>query len=132
MVGDNGSLLYCNTLLCILDQDPEIYSNLAVKKYSINGHGSCKSLKCIYLISCRHVGCQMKYIGFTTTPLNKRLSGHRVNIFNGTNGTVMLQQFATIHHITDIIIKPLEFCEGKFLREKYSGCRNWTLYFLMG
>ena len=69
LVEDNGSLLYCNTPQCkicrlhVFDQDPEFYSNLAVKKYNFNGHGSCKSLKCIYLISCRHEGCQMKYIG---------------------------------------------------------------------
>ena len=59
----------------------------------------------------------MKYIGFTTTPLNKRLSGHSANIVNGT-GVVMLQHFTKIHNITDMIIKLLEYCEGKFLRAK--------------
>ena len=60
----------------------------------------------------------MKYIGFTTTPLNKRLSGHRANIVNGTECVVMLQLFTKIHKITDMIIKPLEYCKGKFLRAK--------------
>ena len=91
---------------CVLDQDPDFYSNLSVKKYNFIGHGSCKSLKCIYLISCKHEGCQMKYIGFTTTPLNKRLSGHRANIVNGTEGVAMLQHFTKIHNINDMIIKP--------------------------
>ena len=33
-------------------------------------------------------------------------------------GIVMFKHFTTIQKITDMIIKPLEFCEGKFLRAK--------------
>ena len=38
----------------------------------------------------------MKYVGYTTTPINKRLSGHRVNINNGSEGKAMLLQFTII------------------------------------
>ena len=102
----------------MLDEDPEFYSNLAVKKYKSTGQGTCKSIKCVYLISCKYIDCQMKYVGFTTTPLNKRLSGHRGNIINGTEGLVMYEHFTKVHSITDMIIKPLEYCDGKFLRTK--------------
>ena len=118
------NLQYCNTPQCklcrlnILDVDPDFFSNLAVKKFTFTDEGSCKSRNCIYLISCRHVGCQMKYVGFTTTPLNKRMSGHRANIVNGTEGVVILKHFTRIHGITDMIIKPLEYCEKKYLRTK--------------
>ena len=121
---ENGILTYCHTPQCkicrlsILDQDPEFFSNLSVKKYKFNGRGTCKSLKCIYLISCKHNGCQMKYVGFTTTPLNKRMSGHRANMVNGTEGIIMFKHFTKVHAVTDMIIKPLEFCDGKFLRAK--------------
>ena len=37
---------------------------------------------------------------------------------NGTEGIVMLQHFTKIHDITDMIIKLLEFWEGKFLRAR--------------
>ena len=51
-------------------------------------------------------------------PLNKRLAGHIANMVTGTEGIVVFKHFTTIHKITDMIIKPLEFCEGKFLRAK--------------
>ena len=60
----------------------------------------------------------MKYVGFTTTKLNKRLSGHRGNIQNHTEGKIMLDHFKTHHNIIDMIIKPLEICEKKNLRAR--------------
>ena len=107
----------------MLDEDPDFYSNLAAKKYSFNGHGWRKSCNCIYLISCKHVGCQMKYIGFTTTPLNKRLSGHRANIVNGTEGIVMLQHFTRVHSVTNMKIKPI----NRILRWQISPCKRKIL-----
>lgn len=123
-MSNDGIIRYCNTPQCkicrlnVLDTDIDFYSNLAVKKYTFNGEGSCKSKNCIYLISCKHPGCQMKYVGFTTTPLNKRLSGHRANIINKTEGVVIAKHFTKVHNITDMIIKPLEYCDGKVLRAK--------------
>ena len=43
----------------------------------------------------------MKYIGFTTTKLNKRMSGHCANFINVTEGIVMLNHFTKHHNITD-------------------------------
>ena len=92
MLINNHSVQYCGTTQCKicrlqrLDKDTNFYSNLAIKKYGINGHGSCDTMNCIYLISCGANNCHMKYIGFTTTKLNKRLAGRRTNILNGTEG----------------------------------------------
>ena len=60
----------------------------------------------------------MKYVGFTTTKLNKRLAGHRANILNGTEGYVMLMHFTKHHNISDMIIKPIEICDRSVLRKK--------------
>ena len=60
----------------------------------------------------------MKYVGFTTTPINKRLSGHRANILNGTEGKIMLEHFKNHHNIEDMMIKPLELCERTELRKR--------------
>jgi len=60
----------------------------------------------------------MKYIGFTTTPLNKRLAGHRANIVNGSEGLLMLKHFTKVHNIIDMVIKPIEFNDREFLRNK--------------
>ena len=117
-------LSYCNTPQCkicrlqVLDTDTEFHSNLAVKQYNLVGDGSCKSKNCIYLITCKHIECHMKYVGFTTTPLNKRLAGHRANIVNGTEGCLMFKHFTKIHNITDMVIKPIEFNDVEFLRSK--------------
>ena len=50
-----------------LDTDLEFFSNLAYKKYMINGDGSCNTTNCIYLISCDKENCYMNYVCFTTT-----------------------------------------------------------------
>ena len=52
----------------------------------------------------------MKYVGYTTTPLNERLSGHHGNIVNGTEGKAMLEHFTKVHSVIDIIIKPTVHC----------------------
>lgn len=82
------------------------------------------------MISCKHVNCPMKYIGKTTTPINKRQSGHRANILNKTEGYPMWYHFTKYHSITDMVIKPIEFCNPKDLaeREKFWICEINTIY----
>lgn len=70
------------------------------------------------MISCKQANCHMRYIGYTTTPLNKRLSGHRANIINQTEGKVMLDHFKDFHNIADMIIKPIFMCDKEFLRTR--------------
>ena len=81
MTSITHSLQYCNIAQCKLcrlqqlDTNSNLYSNLAyIKKYSLDGPGSCKTIFCIYMIYCKAHKCQMKHIGFTTTKLNKRMS----------------------------------------------------------
>ena len=68
------------------------------------------------MISCKHEQCHMKYVGFTTTKLNKRLAGHRTNIVNKTEGKVILDHFTKYHNICDMVIKPIDICEKSVLR----------------
>ena len=121
---NNYSVQYCNTpqyKIChlqTLDINPQFYSNLAYEKYNINGHGMCNTKNCIYLICCNVENCHMKYVGFTTTKLNKRLAGHRANILNGTEGCIMLDHFTKHHNITNMVIKPIDICDGKVLHKR--------------
>ena len=121
--GNNCSVQYCNAPQCKicrlqpLHTNPEFYSNLAYEKYNINGHRMCNTKKCIYLICCNAENCHMKYVGFTTTKLNKRLAGHRANILNGTKGCIMLDPFTIHHNITNMVTKPIDICGGKVLRK---------------
>ena len=89
---ESSNINYCHTPQCkicrlqSLDQNACFYSNLPNKKYQSTQQATCKSSHCIYLISCKKHNCHMKYVGFTTTPINKRLSGHRGNLTNNTEG----------------------------------------------
>ena len=127
---NNCTLFYCKTPQCkmcrlgLLDEDPDFYSNLCLTKHSLSANGNCKSFNCIYLISCKAHNCHMKYIGFTTNPINKRLSGHRANLINGSEGKAMYNHFIKHHSVTDMIIKPIEFCDKSMLRVRE---RFWIL-----
>ena len=57
-------------------------------------------------------------LGLQTTTLHKKLAGHRANIIQGTEGFLMLNHFTKIHNITDMVIKPIEYNEAEFLRNK--------------
>ena len=135
--GDGIQISYCNTPQCkicrlnALDQEHTFHSNLNANSYhtpnpsyQITESGSCKSANCVYQICCRNPDCHMVYIGFTTTALNKRLSGHRANLTNNTEGKGMLQYFKHHHLISDMVIKPIEFCERNMLRIRE---RYWIL-----
>ena len=74
----------------------------------------------------------MKYVGYTTTPINKRLSGHRANIINGFEGKAMLLHFTKIHSVTDIIIKPIEYCSISELRTRENWMRELNTVFPYG
>lgn len=121
---DGYTLQYCNTAQCkicqkqTLDQDPVFHSNLAYKNYTINGDGMCNTKNCVYQISCNIENCHMKYIGFTTNKLNKRLAGHRANIRDGTEGCIMLEHFTKHHAIVNMVIKPIDICDRKVLRKR--------------
>ena len=123
----NFNIQYCNTPQCkicrlqVLDTNINFYSNLSHNEYMVNANGYCNTKNCIYLISCKRIDCHMQYTGFTTTYLNKRLSGHRANIINGTEGKVIMDHFTKHHSIVDMMIKPIFVCEKDVLRlkEKY-------------
>ena len=121
---DNVSIQYCNTAQCKicrlqrLDENTNFYSSLAYNQYRLNNNGSCNTRNCIYMISCSAENCHLKYIGFTTTMLNKRLAGHRANILNGTEGCIMLDHFTKFHNICDMIVKPIDICDSKVLRDR--------------
>lgn len=117
----------CGTPQCklcrnrLLDTDITFHSNLSKLAYTCEFRQNCKTSMVIYLISCKHPDCCMKYVGRTKCAINRRLSLHRANIVFGTEGTVMLKHFTEIHNPSDMIIKAIEVCTNKNIddREKY-------------
>ena len=90
-----NTIQYGNTPQCkicrlqTLDTDINFYSNLAIKQYTVDGHGACNAINCIYLISCKAKNFHIKSVGVTTTKLNKRLAGHRANMLNWSEGEIL-------------------------------------------
>ena len=125
-----SKVTYCHTEQCkicqlqALDQNTYFYSNLTNNKYQLLQPATCKSSHCIYLITCKVPNCHMKNVGFTTTPLNKRMSGHRANLTNNTEGIPMLNHFKRYHSISDMVIRHIEFCDKDMLRIRE---RYWQL-----
>lgn len=89
------------------------YTLATNKQFQFDVNGSCKTASCIYLISWKKQNCQKYYVGKTTTPRNKRPSGHRSNIRNKTEGAAMLNHFTKHHNICDMQIQPIEIIHDK-------------------
>ena len=106
-----------------LDIDTTFHSNICNGTWQIKDDMSCLSRNIIYLITCNHPGCKMKYVGYTTDPLNKRFSHHRNHITAGTEARLMLEHFTKYHRINNMKIKPIEICKDqKNLRDRE---RHW-------
>ena len=102
-----------------LDMDTAFHSNICNSTWHIEEDVSCLSRNIIYLITCNHPGCKMKYIGYTTDHLNKRFSHHRNHITAGTEGHLMLEHFTKHHRVSNMKIKPIEICKDpKILRDR--------------
>ena len=101
-----------------LDTNTIFHSNLSKKRFECEFHQNCKTNLVIYLISCKHPNCCMKYVGRTCCALNRRLSLHRANIVNGTEGPAMMHHFTKIHQPSDMIIKAIEICAYLNIKER--------------
>ena len=101
-----------------LDTDISFYSNLTKKGFHIEFSQNCKTNLVIYLISCKHPNCCLKYTGRTHQAINRRLSLHRANIIAGTEGPAMLHHFTKVHQPSDMIIKAIEICAKTNIKER--------------
>lgn len=121
---DQPLIQHCHTPQCKtcknnqLDTNVEFYSNLNKKLHTINFSQNCKTNLNIYLISCKHEQCSLKYVGRTCQALCRRLAGHRANITAGTEGPAMLHHFTKVHKPSDMIIKAIEICSKNNIIER--------------
>ena len=123
---DNATsrIQYCQTAQCKvcknkqLDTKIEFHSNLSKKSFEINFHQNCKTNIVIYLISCRHPNCTLKYVGRTNHAICRRLALHRANIVAKTEGPAMLNHFTKVHQPSDMIVKAIEVCSKANIKER--------------
>ena len=55
----------------------------------------------------------MKYVGYTSDPLNKRFSHHRNHITAGTVGHLITHHFTKHHRISNMKVKPIEIYKDR-------------------
>ena len=101
-----------------LDTCIEFHSNLNKKLFTIGFSQNCKTNLVIYLISCKHPQCSLKYTGRTHHAINRRFSLHRANIIAGTEGPAMMHHFTKVHQPSDMVIKAIEVCSKQNIKER--------------
>lgn len=97
-----------------LDCDVNYHSICSGIQFTIDFDASCKTAKCIYLISCKI--CTMRYVGKTWGQVRDRFNGHRSNIRAGKEAVIMLAHFTDHDHghgLSNMIMKPIEICRDK-------------------
>ena len=127
---DNERIQYCKIPQCKtcknkqLDTTTEFHSNLTKKSFEVDFRQNCKTNIVIYLISCKHPNCTLKYVGRTNHAISRRLALHRANIIAKTEGPAMLHHFTKIHQPSDMVIKAIEVCSKANIKERE---RFWFL-----
>ena len=109
---DEGRCTFCRR--GSLDCDVNYHSICSGIKFTVDFDTSCKTDKCIYLISCKI--CTMRYVGKTWGPIRNRFNGHRSNIRAGTEAEIMLTHFTDHihgHSLSNMVVKPIEICKDK-------------------
>ena len=111
----------CNVTLCNkcklcknggLNTDGTFVSNITNKKYTIKSNMTCKSKMFIYVITCKHPGCKIKYTGKSTCIVQKRMYGHRNNLTAGNEPHLLQHHFTKVHKPSDMCILPIEIVQN--------------------
>ena len=114
----------CKCVLCSkgqFDTSVSFYSNISNKEYKVdvNIDVSCKTKMFVYLLRCKHPGCEMTYVGMSTTTVRKRMYGHRGNLLAGKEPHLLQHHFTKVHKPSDMIIQIIDVGENsKSTREK--------------
>ena len=64
----------------------------------------------VYLLKCKHPGCEMKYCGMSTTTVRKRMYGRHNNLTAGTEPHLL--HFTTVHQPSDMLIQIINIGEN--------------------
>ena len=105
-----GNCVLCNSNgLCSI---MEFKTNLSDVNIVIRFNATCRTTNYIYLLYCNHPGCKMKYVGKSTTPIRKRMYGHRNNLTAVNEPHLLQWHFNKIHQPSNMVIKPIELITG--------------------
>ena len=118
----------------ILNCEENFASHLTGQTFTVGDEVSCDTSWCIYLIRCKHPGCQMQYVGQTINSVAKRISSHKSSIRHDTGCKILSAHFNEVHSIEDMSITPIEQLDKTLsLKEREAIEEGWmkklnTLY----
>lgn len=122
---DRVTCITCSNRLCLEDH---FINYVTGERFNITLEGSCRTRNCIYIIKCKHVGCQMQYVGHTVNQIYQRISQHKSSIIRGAGCKILREHFTNIHTIADMCIMPIEYLpENITLKEREELEDSWTL-----
>ena len=97
----------CVTCLNRLCMNNFVDNHVTKERFDILSNGSCDTKNCIYVIKCRHPGCQYQYVGHTVNTISQRMSSHRSSIVKGAGCKVLKDHFTRVHSVKDMCIMPI-------------------------
>ena len=92
----------------ILNTDSTFKSFLTGQNFEVENRVNCKTTHVVYLIRCKHVGCEMQYVGQTNSSVANRISSHKSHLRAGTGCKILSDHFINVHSISDMSITPIE------------------------
>ena len=66
---------------------------------------TCRSMIFIYVITCIHPDCKVKYVGKSTSTVRKRMYGHRNSMAAGKEPHLLQRHFTKVHNPSDMYIE---------------------------
>ena len=95
----------------IINCDETFNSYLTGQSFTVQNYVNCKTDWCIYLIRCKHPGCELQYVGQTINTVAKRISSHKSAILHNSGCKVLSSHFKQVHSIEDMSITPIEILD---------------------
>ena len=124
----------CDRVRCItckagiLCMDNSVTNRITGDIFPLTFTGSCLTKNCVYVIKCKHSGCQFQYIGHTINHIASRVSQHKSSILRGGGCKVLRDHFTLIHDLGDISIMPIHLLpEDITLKDRESIEDSWIL-----
>ena len=92
----------------ILNTDSTFKSFLTGQNFEVEDRVNCKTTHVVYLIRCKHLGCEMQYVGKTTSSVANRISSHKSHLRAGTDCRILSDHFTNVDSLSNMSITPIE------------------------
>ena len=104
------NIVWVRYMSCGYTQNRRLKVFLTEQNFEVEDRVNCKTTHVVYLIRCKHLGCEMQYVGQTTSSVanTRRISSHKSHLRAGTGCKILSDHFTNVHSISDMSITPIE------------------------